>query len=220
MKGNLQIIVNPEPQQIPDKKGNQSDKSKSKKKKARTRTKSPKKCTSEEEKDTEVGTKKACKCKKGRKDKKDKKDKKDYSSEEEVKKPKKEKKEKKVKEEGLLPPRKALKRLIERELERQTPDIFMTIMKSKELGSPVKKEDLAEAGITTHTGVCCDSCGMKDMIGIRYKCSICPDFDFCELCEERVSHPHPFIKILSPDSVPTSIFVIPQETTQESQQEQ
>jgi len=42
--------------------------------------------------------------------------------------------------------------------------------------------------------VICDSCN-KNIDGLRYKCSVCEDFDFCETCEDTVQHLHPFIKI-------------------------
>jgi hypothetical protein len=37
---------------------------------------------------------------------------------------------------------------------------------------------------------------MDPIIGIRYKCASCPDFDYCENCENKFgeSHDHPFIK--------------------------
>ena len=46
-----------------------------------------------------------------------------------------------------------------------------------------------------HSRVICDGCGMNPIVGIRYKCYISPDFDFCENCEATVPHPYPFIKI-------------------------
>jgi len=51
-----------------------------------------------------------------------------------------------------------------------------------------------------HFGVRCDGCGMFPIQGIRYKCSVCDDFDFCENCEENTQHPHLFLKIRSPDA--------------------
>lgn len=49
-----------------------------------------------------------------------------------------------------------------------------------------------------HCRVTCDGCGQNNITGIRYKCSVCPDFDFCETCESNVEHPHPFIKMKKP----------------------
>ena len=51
---------------------------------------------------------------------------------------------------------------------------------------------------------------MKPILGDRYKCSICENFDFCEKCEEEnflknSNHPHSFIRIrhhiLFPDAI-------------------
>jgi hypothetical protein len=39
----------------------------------------------------------------------------------------------------------------------------------------------------------CDQCKNR-ILGIRYSCTQCNDFDFCEKCEATVPHPHPFIK--------------------------
>lgn len=34
----------------------------------------------------------------------------------------------------------------------------------------------------SHKGIRCDGCGMDPVIGVRYKCSHCANFDFCEQC--------------------------------------
>lgn len=49
-----------------------------------------------------------------------------------------------------------------------------------------------------HTRVSCDGCGAHPITGIRYKCSVCPDFDYCETCESKIDHPHVFLKIKKP----------------------
>ena len=48
-----------------------------------------------------------------------------------------------------------------------------------------------------HFGVKCDGCKMYPIIGYRFKCSICPKFDFCQSCMEKFSenHRHSFTKI-------------------------
>jgi hypothetical protein len=59
-----------------------------------------------------------------------------------------------------------------------------------------------------HNYVTCDGCGAKPITGIRYKCSVCEDFDFCEKCEASVEHPHSFLKIKNPAQAPKAIFTV------------
>jgi len=49
-----------------------------------------------------------------------------------------------------------------------------------------------------HKNVRCDGCGKFPLVGIRYKCTECCNFDFCEQCEATVEHSHNFIKIKKP----------------------
>jgi hypothetical protein len=53
-----------------------------------------------------------------------------------------------------------------------------------------------------HMHVCCDGCGKQNIQGVRYKCGTCADFDFCEECESSKEHPHCFIKVKQPGSLP------------------
>eukprot|EP00656_Telonema_subtile_P057249 TRINITY_DN9379_c0_g1_i3.p1 TRINITY_DN9379_c0_g1~~TRINITY_DN9379_c0_g1_i3.p1 ORF type:complete len:461 (+),score=117.82 TRINITY_DN9379_c0_g1_i3:115-1497(+) len=56
-------------------------------------------------------------------------------------------------------------------------------------------------GRPIHEGVFCDGCGeRKPIIGVRYKCGHCVDFDLCEKCEAEVDHPkeHIFLRIKYP----------------------
>lgn len=57
-----------------------------------------------------------------------------------------------------------------------------------------------------HTNVICDGCGANPIIGVRYKCSVCKDFDYCEQCEEKLDHPHAFLKIKRAGQAPKAIF--------------
>lgn len=48
----------------------------------------------------------------------------------------------------------------------------------------------------------CDVCYAEPIVGVRYKCANCPDYDLCERCEQRseiVHSPrHVFLKIKQP----------------------
>ena len=48
-----------------------------------------------------------------------------------------------------------------------------------------------------HKGYKCEQCNLNPIIGDRYQCEICKDYNLCENCEERIGgkHNHPFIKI-------------------------
>ena len=53
--------------------------------------------------------------------------------------------------------------------------------------------------ITVHNKIGCNNCKLKPIIGFRYKCSKCRNFNLCEKCEEKNEikefHQHNFIKI-------------------------
>ena len=67
---------------------------------------------------------------------------------------------------------------------------------------PKEKENVSNKII--HFGVKCDGCGKFPIVGIRYKCAVCNDFDYCEDCENKYSekHNHPFLKIYEPKMKP------------------
>ena len=52
---------------------------------------------------------------------------------------------------------------------------------------------------TKHKGIKCDQCFKEPIIGFRYKCSQCQNYNLCEVCEDNNAvfgyHPHDFIKI-------------------------
>merc|ERR1719238_523640 len=49
-----------------------------------------------------------------------------------------------------------------------------------------------------HRNVSCDVCGQDGIIGTRYKCTICPNYDLCSTCEPLHDRSHPMIKINVP----------------------
>ena len=72
---------------------------------------------------------------------------------------------------------------------------------------PIKKEIIPEIKLKSHTevdkhihmNVTCDGCGVHPLVGVRYKCGVCPNFDFCENCEkkEALKHGHPLVRLPS-----------------------
>ena len=52
-----------------------------------------------------------------------------------------------------------------------------------------------------HQGVTCDECGKHPLIGFRYKCLICADFDVCHECRTITSHPHKAFTTISSTGV-------------------
>ena len=103
-----------------------------------------------------------------------------------------------------------------------TQEIIEAVEKSSEENSKKLEEIRNKNGIKSdnkslksakhkkiHPGVICDSCN-GPIVGVRYKCTICPDFDFCEKCEEKNNgeHGHPMLKINDPQQCPLEIKCI------------
>lgn len=84
----------------------------------------------------------------------------------------------------------------------------MALMSNKDLRQPLLTQELQDesAKIVTHQHVQCDGCNIFPITGVRYKCCVCKDFDYCEVCEERLGHEHPFIKIVRAGDAPQSII--------------
>jgi len=74
------------------------------------------------------------------------------------------------------------------------------------LAGLVHSEVCAALGVPpppTHFHVTCDQCNMAPIVGVRYKCTVCPNFDLCETCESQGLHPHPLLKVTHPsDDMP------------------
>ncbi|XP_064539095.1 protein ref(2)P-like isoform X2 [Drosophila montana] len=44
-----------------------------------------------------------------------------------------------------------------------------------------------------HKGIECDSCKVVPLVGFRYKCGQCPNYDLCQACESAHKHPDHFM---------------------------
>jgi len=70
------------------------------------------------------------------------------------------------------------------------------------------KNKIEEPIQVVHEHITCDGCQKKPIIGARYKCAVCADFDYCEACEATIEHPHPFLKIKTLKQTPLKIIAI------------
>lgn len=66
-----------------------------------------------------------------------------------------------------------------------------------------KQEEKPKA---VHKNYICDICSADPIVGIRYKCSVRPDYDLCEKCEAITETPYPMIKIREPKHAPRAII--------------
>ena len=60
-----------------------------------------------------------------------------------------------------------------------------------------EKDDVkTPISVEIHKNITCSGCG-KEIVGVRYLCVYCSDFDYCEECEKNKGyiHKHPFYKL-------------------------
>ena len=86
------------------------------------------------------------------------------------------------------------------ELVREANIGVSTILENSKLEQIIENNDKKENKkicVSIHNGVICNGCYMNPIKGLRYKCSICPQFNYCQKCEMKLgeSHKHPFIKL-------------------------
>lgn len=74
---------------------------------------------------------------------------------------------------------------------------------SKTLDGALPDTEMTAQDQVEHIGVTCDGCGVNPIKGIRYKCSVLENFDYCQLCEERLTHEHAFLQIKENGGAPT-----------------
>ena len=79
------------------------------------------------------------------------------------------------------------------------PEAYETVRQSMQEGAPAQPE----TGAPTHENYVCDGCDMNPIVGVRYKCSVCQNYDLCENCEAKDVHQqHPLVKIKKPEQAP------------------
>lgn len=57
-----------------------------------------------------------------------------------------------------------------------------------------EKVEAKKSSDTVHD-VKCTGCATPSIVGIRYKCQECVDFNLCEACEKDIEHHHNLIKM-------------------------
>jgi len=79
------------------------------------------------------------------------------------------------------------------------------------------KEAFSPENQVVHPAIC-DKCNQR-IVGIRWKCQTCADFDLCNTCRQSKegSHEHPFVKITAASygPRPTRVPVVPKEEKKE-----
>ena len=113
-------------------------------------------------------------------------------------------------------PRKCFKRLIKKELDKQCQQIFKDMMTCSEI-CPPEDVQMQEGEPVVHQHVECDGCGVAPIVGVRYKCTVCKNFDFCSVCEERKPHDHAFLKIKDLGQAPKAMFTVIDENMKNAQ---
>ena len=96
--------------------------------------------------------------------------------------------------------------IIREEIARRVPVIFKEMMDRQKLpkASPVVRQ--------AHLGIMCDGCGIKPIVGSRYKCTVRESFDLCERCEASTDQPYALLKIKKPELAPKSLTVVQEQT--------
>lgn len=117
--------------------------------------------------------------------------------------------------EGLADKKQAIKKygiskacfqkLVKKEMNKHCDQIFEKMMTRKDLEAEDVDQICSKAKYEHNIN--CDGCG-HSITDIRYKCTVCKNLDFCPMCEERLEHPHAFLKIYKKEQVPTAMFTV------------
>ena len=95
--------------------------------------------------------------------------------------------------------------MVQEEFKKQSKDCFNSLFLSEELPMPNMTIEEASA---IHYGVACDNCGVYPIRGPRYKCSVRKNYDLCSICEDRLEHEHPLLRLTKPGCAPDVMITI------------
>ena len=95
--------------------------------------------------------------------------------------------------------KKKLKELEDKLVEELYNNSMMEIEKSQIMNKNKNLEKSQENIIRIHKGIICNKCG-KEIIGKRFKCVQCQNFNLCEICESNYNHDmsHIMLSIIYP----------------------
>ena len=89
-------------------------------------------------------------------------------------------------------------------IEKERQSVFHNEMSKviQQSQSQIKNNNMLMSVSSIHSNIKCELCFQQPIVGIRYKCSICPNYNLCEACEEKnyelKTHPHDFIRMRDP----------------------
>ena len=109
----------------------------------------------------------------------------------------------------------SMTRIVKEELEQINPKLNEIV--SLEAKSSLALQDLPPKNKTVHKGVTCNECRVNPITGARYKCTICPNYNLCESCEDKDIHSHVLLKMYSEEKNKSKISF---EVTEEDRQEE
>ena len=93
---------------------------------------------------------------------------------------------------------KAERTKVNKELQSAHEQLSGLVVEIEDLRAKIR-EDVGGASI--HDNVRCDACNMSPLVGKRYKCAVCKDYDVCEKCylgDEHGGQSHTFFLLQRP----------------------
>jgi hypothetical protein len=92
---------------------------------------------------------------------------------------------------------KELEKIVVESVNKQLEALKEELIKNtiKEAATKLKTEGV-KTNTTVHSRFTCDGCGMTPIVGVRYHCTVCFNYDLCQSCESKESHAqdHPLEK--------------------------